>query len=78
MPDKDKNMTPGGSGTEVAAGSRPIEAVGTAVAAFVGLRPLRPLRLVVTGLVLSAVVSSVRGMAGGGSTPIGESLRGWR
>jgi hypothetical protein len=80
MPGKDKGKKPSGSGSsiEVSSGSRPIEGVGTAVAAFVGIRPLKPLRLFVTGLVLSAVVSSVRGMAGGGATPLSESLQGWR
>ena len=45
---------------EVPSGARPLEGVGTAVAAFVGLAPLNPVRLgtvvlVVFGIALAAV-----------------------
>lgn len=40
---------------EVLSGARPIEGVGTSVAAFVGLAPLNPVRLGTTVLVVSCV-----------------------
>jgi phage tail sheath protein FI len=40
-------------------GVRPIEAVGTAVAAFVGISPRRPVRAAVALLALAAIVTLV-------------------
>jgi phage tail sheath protein FI len=54
-------LTPGVYVDEVSSGSRPIEAVGTAVAAFVGLARRRPVRAVVTVIAaLVAVIGAVR------------------
>ena len=58
--------SPGVYVEEVSSGSRPIEAVVTSIAAFVGFAPLRPARAAVTlavavaGVVL--VVRSARGL----------------
>jgi phage tail sheath protein FI len=53
---------------EVPSGPRPIEAVGTSTAGFVGLAPLNPARAAVTVLVVAgavaAVVWAVRGQGG--------------
>ena len=68
MGDKDRPKS-GGSGhylspgvyvEEVPAGSRPIEGVGTAVAAFVGLVPLNPMRLTATTVVVLGSIAAVR------------------
>jgi phage tail sheath protein FI len=56
---KGKNK-PGVFVEEIPSGVRPIGAVGTAVAAFVGLAPLKPLRLTVTALAVAAVVRAAR------------------
>jgi phage tail sheath protein FI len=54
-------LTPGVYLEEVSSGSRPIEAVGTAVAAFVGFAKRRPVSAVVTVMAaLAAVVGAVR------------------
>ena len=54
-------LTPGVYMEEVSSGSRPIEAVGTAVAAFVGVARRRPVRAVVGVIAaLAAVVGVVR------------------
>ena len=53
-------LTPGVYVDEVSSGSRPIEAVGTSVAAFVGLAPLRPARLGVAAVVAALLVRAVR------------------
>lgn len=45
---------------EIPSGARPIEAVGTSVAAFIGIAPVKPLRLAVTALVLVAVARALR------------------
>lgn len=45
---------------EIPGGARPIEAVGTSVAAFIGIAPVKPLRLAVTALVLVAVARALR------------------
>ena len=46
------NRSPGVYVEEVSSGSKPIEGVGTAIAAFVGLAPASPLRRAGTLLVL--------------------------
>jgi hypothetical protein len=53
-------LTPGVYIEEVPAASKPIEAVGTAVAAFVGLSPLNPLRLARTVALVALVAALVR------------------
>ena len=53
-------LTPGVYMEEVSAGARPIEAVGTAVAAFVGLAPRQPVRLVAVLIAAAAAVAAVR------------------
>ena len=61
MPEKKKvQQSPGVYVEEVPSGARPIQAVGTAVAAFIGLAPVKPLRLTVSALVLVAVVRAAR------------------
>ena len=45
---------------EIPSGARPIEGVGTAVAAFVGLAPVKPLRLAVTAVVLVTAVRAAQ------------------
>ena len=59
-----KKGKPGGSPgvfvDEVSSGARPIEGVGTAVAAFVGLVP-RPLRAAAVVVVVAMAVAAVRG-----------------
>jgi len=53
-------LSPGVYLEEVPSALRPIEAVGTSVAAFVGLAPPKPGRMVVTALVLGLVAWVVR------------------
>jgi phage tail sheath protein FI len=56
-------LSPGVYVDEVPSGSRPIEAVGTAVAAFVGLSPLSPARLARTlalAVALAFVLRKIR------------------
>ncbi len=53
-------LSPGVYVEEVSSGARPIEAVGTAVAAFVGLAPPNPKRAAAAVLVVSMVVLAVR------------------
>jgi phage tail sheath protein FI len=52
-------LTPGVYVEEVSSGSRPIEAVGTAVAAFVGLAPLNAKRAGITVLAVALVVWAI-------------------
>jgi phage tail sheath protein FI len=52
-------LSPGVYVEEVSSGSKPIEGVGTAVAAFVGLAQRRPVRAAVTALVALSVVAVV-------------------
>jgi phage tail sheath protein FI len=52
-------LSPGVYVEEVPSGSRPIEGVGTAVAAFVGLAPAGPGIVVLRALVLAGLVSVV-------------------
>jgi phage tail sheath protein FI len=53
-------LTPGVYVEEVSSGSRPIEAVGTSIAAFVGLAPLKPARLATTALLAGLLAWAVR------------------
>ena len=53
-------QSPGVYGEEVLSGARPIEGVGTAVAAFVGLAPPNPKRAAAAVLVVAMVVWAVR------------------
>jgi phage tail sheath protein FI len=53
-------LSPGVYLQEVASAAKPIEAVGTAVAAFVGLAPLRPARAAAAVLLVVAVVWTAR------------------
>jgi len=53
-------LTPGVYVEEVSSGSKPIEAVGTSIAAFVGLAPVKPARLAVAVLVAGLLVWAVR------------------
>ena len=53
-------LTPGVYVEEVPSGMRPIEAVGTSIAAFVGLAPVKPARLTVVALAIGLVVWAVR------------------
>jgi len=58
-------LSPGVYVEEVSSGSKPIEGVGTAVAAFVGLAERRPVRAAVTALVaLSVVAAAIASLAG--------------
>ena len=57
---KKRYLSPGVYVEEVSSGARPIEAVGTAVAAFVGLAPPNPKRAAAAVLVVSMVVLAVR------------------
>jgi hypothetical protein len=61
-------LSPGVYVEEVPAGAKPIEGVGTAVAAFVGLARTRPVRAASTLFVVAAgvalVVWAVRGRSG--------------
>ena len=57
-------LTPGVYVEEVSSGSRPIEAVGTAVAAFVGLAPLRPARLGAAALLAGLAIWAARSRRG--------------
>ena len=57
-------LTPGVYVDEVSSGSRPIEAVGTSIAAFVGISPLRPARLGVAALVAGLLVWAARSRRG--------------
>ena len=50
---------------EIPGGARPIQAVGTAVAAFVGLVPRSPVRLATTVALIAAVVGIVRSRVNG-------------
>jgi hypothetical protein len=52
-------LSPGVYVEEVSSGSKPIEGVGTAVAAFVGLAERRPVRTAVTAFVALSVVAVV-------------------
>ena len=52
-------LSPGVYMEEVSSGARPIEAVGTAVAAFVGLAPRNPARAFVAALLAAGVVAFV-------------------
>lgn len=52
-------LSPGVYIDEVSSGSKPIEGVGTSVAAFVGLAPRQPVRLAAAGLLALAVVAAV-------------------
>jgi phage tail sheath protein FI len=49
-------LSPGVYVEEVSSGSRPIEAVGTSVAAFVGIAPLNLRRAAATTLVVALVI----------------------
>jgi len=51
--------SPGVYVEEVPSGARPLEGVGTAVAAFVGFAPLNPLRLGTSVLVVSGIALAV-------------------
>jgi hypothetical protein len=53
-------LSPGVYLEEVPSALRPIEAVGTSVAAFVGLAPMKPARLTVVALVIGLAVWVVR------------------
>lgn len=53
-------LTPGVYIEEVSSGGRPIEAVGTSVAAFVGFSPFSPVRLAGTVVLVAAVAIAVR------------------
>ncbi|KRE58631.1 hypothetical protein [Phycicoccus sp. Soil748] len=53
-------LSPGVYIEEGPSGSRPIEAVGTSIAAFVGLSPFSPLRLVRTVALATALAVVVR------------------
>ena len=53
-------LTPGVYVEEVSSGSRPLEAVGTSVAAFVGLARRHPVRTAVTALIAIMVVRGIR------------------
>ena len=55
-------LSPGVYVEEVDSGSRPIEGVGTAVAAFVGLAPHRPHKRTRTGHQLGPVHANLRGL----------------
>ena len=57
---KKGKKTPGVFVDEVSSGARPIEGVGTAVAAFIGLAPMKPLRLAVTAVVLVTAVRAAQ------------------
>lgn len=52
-------LSPGVYVEEVSSGSKPIEGVGTAVAAFVGLAQRDPVRAAVTAFVALSVVAVV-------------------
>jgi len=52
-------LSPGVYVEEVSSGSRPIEAVGTAVAAFVGFARRHPARAILAGVAVVAVVAAV-------------------
>jgi hypothetical protein len=53
-------LSPGVYMEEVSSGARPIQAVGTAVAAFVGLAPVNPKRAVAVLLAVAVVVWAAR------------------
>jgi phage tail sheath protein FI len=53
-------LSPGVYVEEVPSGARPIEAVGTAVAAFVGIAPPNPKRAAAAVLVVAMVVLTAR------------------
>ncbi len=57
-------LTPGVYIEEVPSGSKPIEGVGTSVAAFVGLTPLKPARLATTALLAGLLLWAVRSRRG--------------
>ena len=57
---KGSYLSPGVYVEEVPAASKPIEGVGTAVAAFVGLSPLSPVRLATTVAVAAALAFVLR------------------
>jgi phage tail sheath protein FI len=52
-------LSPGDYMEEVSSGSRPIEAVGTAVAAFVGFARRDPVHAILAGLAVFAAVVTV-------------------
>jgi phage tail sheath protein FI len=52
-------VSPGVYTEEVSSGSKPIEGVGTAVAAFIGLAPASPVRLAATATTLVVVALAV-------------------
>jgi phage tail sheath protein FI len=54
-----KKRTPGVYMEEVSSGSKPIESVGTAVAAFVGFARRHPVRAILAGLVTLAAIAVV-------------------
>jgi phage tail sheath protein FI len=68
MGTKDKNkggkrshyLTPGVYVEEVPSANKPIEAVGTSIAAFVGLSPFSPKRLATTAALVAALAFVVR------------------
>jgi phage tail sheath protein FI len=53
-------LSPGVYIEEVPSALRPIEAVGTSVAAFVGLAPLKPARMAATALLVGLAVWAMR------------------
>jgi phage tail sheath protein FI len=53
-------LSPGVYVEEVSSGARPIQAVGTSIAAFVGLAPVNPKRAVAVLLVSAVVVWAAR------------------
>jgi phage tail sheath protein FI len=53
-------LSPGVYVEEVPAASKPIEAVGTSVAAFVGFAPMNPVRLAATALVVVGSIAAVK------------------
>ena len=57
---RESYLSPGVYMEEVSSGARPIEAVGTAVAAFVGLAPANPKRAVAVLLVVAVAVWAAR------------------
>jgi phage tail sheath protein FI len=52
-------FSPGVYVEEVASGSKPIEGVGTSIAAFVGLAPPNPVRAAAALLVVAVLVGAV-------------------
>lgn len=59
-------ISPGVYVEEVPSGGKPIEGVGTAIAAFVGLAPFNPMRLATTAIVVAGTIAAVKRVSAAG------------